>query len=73
MIYSHSVQVVYFGEGDKLIHTFKKGDRKSTKLRDSSFCQSITLKVNCNFDFGHKKVEHKEVRVDKNNSNSILK
>ena len=73
MIYSHSVQVVYFSEGDKLIHTFKKGDRKSTKLRDSSFCQSITLKVNYNFDFGHKKVEHKEVRVDKNNSNSILK
>ena len=193
MIYSHSVQDVYFGEGDKLVHTFKKGDRyvqskaeiamtgyllnrslqimgtlsylamntnddfrksinnwtygfnamymignfsvssffmsrikssdvmsslyaenpatyglsmsynkgnwylsldynnpfrrnplshgylnsncykKSMKLRDSSFCQSITLKVNYNFDFGHKKVEHKEVRVDKNISNSLLK
>jgi len=193
MIYSHSVQDVYFGEGDKLVHTFKKGDRyvqskaeiamtgyllnrslqimgtlsylamntnddfrksinnwtygfnamymignfsvssffmsrikssdvmsslyaenpatyglsmsynkgnwylgldynnpfrrnplsrgylnsncykKSMKLRDSSFCQSISLKVNYNFDFGHKKVEHNEVRVDKNISNSILK
>ena len=47
--------------------------KKSMKLRDSSFCQSITLKVNYNFDFGHKKVEHKEVRVDKNISNSLLK
>ena len=46
---------------------------KSMKLRDSSFCQSISLKVNYNFDFGHKKVEHNEVRVDKNISNSILK
>ena len=27
MIYSHSVQDVYYGEGDKLVHTFKKGDR----------------------------------------------
>ena len=47
--------------------------KKSMKLRDSSFCQSISLKVNYNFDFGHKKVEHNEVRVDKNISNSILK
>ena len=47
MIYSHSVQVVYFGEGDKLIHTFKMGDRKSTKLRDSSFV-TIQFRPSCN-------------------------